>query len=165
MSEEKFTAQNLIETRIKMSLECRFDTGPLMGKFLRGLRDEKRIWATRCSACGRTMLPPARVCAECNVEAGGWLELKDEGYLMSYDVIVVPTLNPRTGEMRKVPYSVGRIVLDGGDALMWHFLDETDASRLALGKRCKAVWEEERTGRITDIKFFHVLDEFQPGFK
>ena len=160
MTEETKPTQDLIEVRIPLSLPCRFDTGPIMGRFLKGLRDEKRIWATYCKSCGRTMLPPQSVCALCNVEAAEWIELADEGYLTTFDVIMIPTINPLTGQMRKVPYSVGRIVLDGGDAMIWHFLDETDPAKLGYGKRCKAVWEEVRSGRIMDIRYFQMLEQW-----
>jgi len=165
MSNKKKPAQDLIETRITLSVPCRFDTGPLMGRLLKGLRDEKRIWATQCGCCGRTMLPPAKVCAICNLEAEEWVELADEGYLINFDLIVIPTINPLTGKMRKVPYTVGRIMLDGGDAVIWHFLDETDPDKLAYGKRCKAVWEKDRKGYVLDIKHFKVLNKWQPGIE
>ena len=160
--QEKIVKQDLIEVRTLMSLPCRFDTGPIMGRFLRGLRDEGKILATYCSGCGRTFLPPVQVCSACKDEVSEWVELSDEGYLASFDVVVIPTINPLTGEMRKVPYSVGRMVLDGGDAMMWHFLDKTDPKDLAFGKRVKAVWAEHREGRITDIVHFKVLDQIDP---
>jgi len=160
--EQKAVKQDLIEVRTLLSLPCRFDTGPVMGRFLRGLRDEKKIWGTYCENCGRTQLPPMQVCANCKEETSYWVELPDEGYLASFDVIVIPTLNPLTGEMRKVPYSVGRMVLDGGDAMIWHLLDETDIKKLVFGKRVKAVWAEHREGRIGDIVHFKVLDKIDP---
>lgn len=159
---EKIIKQELIEVRTTLSLPCRFDTGPVMGRFLKGLRDEKKIWATYCDGCGRTLLPPYDVCSVCKSEVSDWVELADEGYLASYDVILIPTINPLTGEMRKVPYTVGRMVLDGGDAMIWHFIDETDPQKLMFGKRVKAVWAEERVGRITDIVHFKLLDKIDP---
>jgi len=162
MSEGNRHGQDLIETRISLSLPCRFDTGPLMGRFLRGLR-EKKILATRCGKCGRTMLPPRQVCALCNEEASRWVELGHEGYIASFDVIMVPFIDPLTGKMKKVPFTVGRVVLDGGDAVLWHYVDETDPEKLGHGRRCRIVWNDDRRGRITDILHFQVLDELQPG--
>ena len=106
-----------------------------------------------------------QVCANCHEETSYWVELSDEGYLASYDVIVIPTINPMTGEMRKVPYAVGRMVLDGGDAMIWHLLDQTDPDKLAFGKRVKAVWTENREGRIGDIVHFHVSEDTDPKAK
>lgn len=149
--------QNLIETRIKLSVPQRFDTGPMMGHFLKALKDDKKILATKCPLCSRTLLPPRGVCSVCSVEASEWIELADEGELLVYDVVYVPTLNPLTGEMRKVPYTTCWVLLDGGDATLWHFLDETDPAKLRPGLRVKAVWSEERTGRILDISHFAIV--------
>lgn len=159
---DKTVKQELIEVRTLLSLPCRFDTGMVMGRFLRGLRDEKKILGTYCDGCGRLQLPPMQVCANCKSETSEWVRLPDTGYLASYDVIVIPTINPLTGEMRKVPYTTGRMVLDGGDAMIWHFINETDPAKLGFGKRVRAVWSDDRSGRITDILHFEVLDEIDP---
>ncbi len=45
----------------------RWSTGPVMGKFLKALRDEKRIMANVCPRCGRSQVPPREVCAVCRV--------------------------------------------------------------------------------------------------
>ena len=45
----------------------RWATGPAMGRFLRALRDEKKILANVCPNCGRSQVPPREVCAVCRV--------------------------------------------------------------------------------------------------
>jgi len=161
MAMETPTAQELIEIQELLSLPVIFSTGPTMGRFLAEIRDHKRIWANLCPKCGRTQLPPRIVCAECDVEVTEWVELKPTGTLIVYDVIYVPTINPLTGKMREVPYTTSSIQLDGGDATIMHFLDETDPKKLRVGQRVEAVFrpDGERTGSVLDILYFHVLPD------
>ena len=59
--------QELIVSRQILSIPQRFSTGPVMGRFLRELRDNQRIMANKCPKCGRHLLPPREVCAVCRV--------------------------------------------------------------------------------------------------
>ena len=148
----------LLEIRYTLNLPCRFSTGPTMGRCLKAMRDEKKLLANRCPKCGRTMLPPRIVCAVCHVEAKEWVELKDTGTLLAFDVVHVPSINPLTGKMREVPYATCTVLLDGGDAVLKHFLEEKDPDKIAIGKRVKAVWREEREGKLTDILCFRIIE-------
>jgi len=69
------TNQELIVSRQVLSIPQRFATGPVMGRFLMELRDNKRIMANKCPQCGRHLMPPREVCAICRVEATEWEEL------------------------------------------------------------------------------------------
>ena len=159
MAPEGRPVQELIEVQELMRLPLAFSTGPTMGRFLAEIRDRQRIWANKCPKCGRTQLPPRIVCAECHVEVTEWVELKTSGQIVVFDVIYVPTINPLTGKMREVPYTTGSIKLDGGDATLMHFLDETDPKKLRVGQRVEAVFRPagERTGSVLDILYFHVI--------
>jgi len=151
---------NPIEKQFTLVLPCSFSTGPFMGRFLREIKENKRFVANKCPQCGRTMLPPRIVCALCHVEAGDWVELSDKGSLVSFDIVYIPTINPMTGKMREVPYSTGNILLDGGDATIWHFLEEKDPAKIRVGMRLQAVFREEgRAGDITDIAHFRTIEE------
>ncbi len=164
MVEEKKGAQELIEIPIMFSIPQRFATGPTMGRFLRELKNGK-IVGNKCPKCGRTQLPPRIVCAECHVECTEWVDLKPTGEITIFDVTYVPTLNPLTGKMREVPYTTGNALLDGGDATLMHFFDETDPKKIRVGQRCEAVFrpENEREGKVTDILYFHVIPDEEGG--
>lgn len=159
MSDKNDEKVELVEIPQVASIPQSFATGETMGRFLAALRDEKKIYGNVCPSCGRTQIPPRIVCAVCDVEAGEWVELGPGGYLTSYDVVFVPTLNPLTGKMREVPYTTASIVLDGGDAPIMHFLDETDPAKLKLYNRVEAVYrpDGERTGNVLDIRYFRVI--------
>ena len=115
--------------------------------------------ANRCPSCGRAQLPPREVCAICHCEADEWLEVGPEGEIVTYDTVLVPTLNPLTGRMREVPYTTGNILLDGADVMLWHLLNETDPARLKTGLRVRARFREEgRRGSIHDIEHFELIE-------
>lgn len=159
MNNSKEKKVELIEIPQILSVPQTFSTGPMMGRFLAALRDEKRILGNKCSLCGRTQIPPRIVCAECNVEVSEWIELGPGGYVTSFDVVYIPTINPLTGKMREVPYATGSIVLDHGDATLMHFLDQTDPNKIKIFNRVEAVYRSdgERTGSVLDIHYFHVI--------
>ena len=152
--------QELIVLKKLLSINQRFSTGPLMGKFLRELRDHKRILGNKCPTCGRIQTPPREVCAECHVRVDELLEVGPEGVVVNYDIAYYSSPDPLTGESRETPYCSAFVLLDGctGNDIFWHEIDPKDISRLKIGARARPVWNEERKGAITDIKHFEILD-------
>jgi len=164
MSEEQ-PKQEIIVSRQVISIPQRFATGPVMGRFLEELRDNKRIMANRCPKCGRHQVPPREVCAVCRVEADQWDEVGPEGVIRHFDIVYYASPDPLSGEARDVPYAVAWILLDGchGDAYFWHFLKESDPNKVRKGLRVRAVFNEERTGASTDIKYFETVEGQDSG--
>ena len=152
--------QELIVSRQVLSISQSFSTGPIMGRFLRELRDNKRIMANVCPQCDRHLLPPREVCALCNVEAGEWEEVGPEGVIRDFDIVYYASPDPLTGETREVPYAVAWVTLDGtrGDAPLWHLLEVDDVKKVRRGLRVRAIFAEERHGAMEDIKHFEILD-------
>jgi len=157
---EKDSDQELIVSRQVLSIPQRFATGPAMGRFLRELRDNKRIMANKCPKCGRHQLPPREVCAVCRVEATEWEELGPEGTVRDFDVVYYASPDPLTGDTRETPYVACWADLDGtqGAAPLWHLLDAPDLSQVRSGLRVRVVFAEERTGRIEDIQHFEIIE-------
>ncbi|HOZ48108.1 MAG TPA: zinc ribbon domain-containing protein [Candidatus Hydrogenedentes bacterium] len=152
--------QELIVSRQVLSIPQRFSTGPVMGRFLRELRDNRRIMANRCPKCGRHQLPPREVCAVCHVEATEWDALGPEGTLRDFDVVYYASPDPLTGETRETPYVLCWADLDGtqGDAPLWHLLDPADLGRVRRGARVRVVFADEREGTTGDIKHFEIIE-------
>jgi len=69
------------------------------------------------------------------------------------------SLDPATGRPRPIPYTYGYIRMDGADNIFSHLIDETDATRLQVGMRLRAVFKPaaEMTGDIRDIRHFEVI--------
>jgi uncharacterized OB-fold protein/putative sterol carrier protein len=162
---EKAAEQELLVLRKTISVNQKFATGPVMGKFLKALK-EKKILANQCPPCGRLQLPPREVCAECRVRATGWKEVGPKGRLMVIDLVYYASPDPLTGETRETPYGSIHILLDGckGNETFWHLLRRDQIFQVKeawgeeLGTRLRPVWAEHRTGSIHDIQYFEIDD-------
>jgi uncharacterized OB-fold protein/putative sterol carrier protein len=151
--------EELVSLKQILSIPHRFATGPVMGKFLNALK-EKKILANKCPACGRHQLPAREVCAECVVRATGWEEVGPEGIITTYDIAYYASPDPLTGESREPPYCSVHVLLDGckGHETLWHEIKKEDIGKVKERVRVRPVWNEERIGAITDIKYFEVID-------
>jgi uncharacterized OB-fold protein/putative sterol carrier protein len=155
--------QELIVLRKTISVNQRFATGPVMGKFLKGLR-EKTILANRCPRCGRLQLPPREVCAVCRVRATDWVEVGPKGHLSVIEIVYYASPDPLTGETRETPYGSIHVLLDGckGNETFWHLMRPDQIFQVKetwqeeKGTRLHPVWAEHRTGSIHDIKYFEI---------
>ena len=157
------TTDELVHHEHMARFPQRWATGPVMGRFLQALRDEKKILANVCPRCGRSQVPPREVCAVCRVAVPGFEEVGPEGVLRNFDVVFYASPDPVTGQSREVPYTTCYVELDGskGGATFWHELRETDFSKIRRNIRVRAVFEEDgkRTGATSDIKYFEIIDD------
>ena len=156
------TTEELVHHEHMARFPQRWATGPVMGRFLRALRDEKKILANVCPRCGRSQVPPREVCAVCRVAVPGFEEVGPEGVLRNFDVVYYASPDPVTGQSREVPYTTCYVELDGskGGATFWHELRETDISKIRRDIRVRAVFEEDgkRKGATSDIKYFEIIE-------
>ncbi|MEK7747002.1 MAG: Zn-ribbon domain-containing OB-fold protein [Elusimicrobiota bacterium] len=123
--------------------------GETLSRFLRALRDEKKILATRCAACSRVYVPPRRSCGLCFAELADWLEVGPRGSLLSFTQALAPS---RAHPLPRPLY--GLIRLEGADTGLLHLLGEADLGELRAGMRVEPVFAEERIGSIMDIRCF-----------
>ncbi|MBA4419505.1 MAG: hypothetical protein C0392_16620, partial [Syntrophus sp. (in: bacteria)] len=150
--------QELIVLKKIISLNEKFSTGPVMGKFLKGLKD-KKIYGNKCPQCGRMQIPPREVCADCRVRVDEFLEVGPKGEVRYMDTVYYAMPDPLTGAVRETPYGSINILLDGckGNETLPHFLRKDQLEKIELGwnekkgTRVRPVWEENRTGDIWDI--------------
>ena len=127
-------------------------------KFLQELRDNKRIVGIRCPQCHKVFVPPRKVCGECFVAMDEIVPLSGEGTVNTYTVLNFGFVDPDTGLQKPVPYTWAFIDLDGADNTFIHYVEETDLDKLHVGLRVRAVYEENRTGRLLDIKHFETIE-------
>jgi uncharacterized OB-fold protein/putative sterol carrier protein len=151
--------EELIMLKQVLSIPQHFTTGPLMGKFLKELRDNRRILGNRCPKCRRIQTPPREVCAVCKVRVDEFVEIGPEGYIVNFDVVYYASPDPLTGESRETPYCIIFVLLDGctGNDVFWHQLNPAETGRVKKGARVRPVWEENRKGDLTDIKYFELI--------
>lgn len=133
-----------------------YAAGPTATRFFNELRESKRILATRCARCGRTIIPPRSFCERDFIPCDEWVEVGPSGTVQSFTV----TYEKFAG-LREPPFVVALIRLDGSTSSLAHFLGEVDpASPEALfasvkaGFRVEAVFKEIRSGSILDIDYF-----------
>jgi hypothetical protein len=155
--------QELLSIKRTISVNQKFSTGPVMGKFLNALKD-KKILANRCPKCGRIQLPAREVCAECRVRVDDWVEVGPKGQVRYMEYVYYAFPDPLTGETRETPYGMGMILLDGckGNDIFMHLIRRDQIDRIKGGRNDKSgtkvrpVWNEQRTGSIFDIKYFEI---------
>ena len=112
----------------KINVPYSWWAGDTASKFYLTLRDEKKITGTKCTACNKVFLPPRKVCPLCFTENAEWVNISDEGTVLTFSVArrqlaAIP-------QDRKVPVIWGLIKLDGADTGITHFIDEVDIAEI-----------------------------------
>ncbi len=157
------TEQELLVLKKVISVGQRFATGPVMGKFLNGLK-EKKIFANKCPQCKRLQIPPREICAECRVRVEEFVEVGPKGNVRMLEYTYYASPDPLTGKTRETPYGTAYILLDGckGHEVFAHFIRPDQLDRIELGWNerkgtiVRPVWAEHRTGSVFDIKYFEI---------
>ncbi len=133
-----------------------YHAGFYYSRFLKELRDNKRIYGVKCPRCGKVYVPPRIVCRDCFVTMEEFVEVGNEGTLLAFTVTNFPYTDTTRGEPKKIPYTAAYIKLDGSDSNIVHCLDETDEKKIKAGMRVRAVFSDTRTG-----DYFHDIDHFE----
>jgi uncharacterized OB-fold protein/putative sterol carrier protein len=155
--------EELLVLKKVISVKQRFATGPVMGKYLNGLK-EKKIYANRCPVCRRLQVPPREVCAVCRVRCEEFVEVGPKGNVRLLDTAYYASPDPLTGKTRETPYAMSYILLDGcrGQEVFAHFIRDDQLDRIQVGWNerkgtiVRPVWAEERSGKVTDIRYFEI---------
>jgi len=148
----------VLTVRYRPNAKYMWSAGVAMSRFLNELKKGKII-ATTCKKCGRIMVPPRMFCEQCFKPTDGWTYVKDTGTVNTYSVSFIAGDASRVKE----PTIVAVIDLDGASKGMGilHTMGEINWKKVKFGMKVKAVWkpEKERTGAITDIKYFKPMKE------
>ena len=102
---------------------------------------------------------PGRSAASVTSPATAGWRVGPEGTITGATVVEVPFVDPITGEERPVPYGFAFILLDGASTNIFHFVDETDRTKLGVGMRVRPRFRDVRTGSITDVEVFELIRE------
>ncbi len=138
------------------NLQYAWDDGVAIGRYLKELK-HGRIIAKKCNKCDRTMLPPRMFCERCWRITDDWVFVQDTGKVNTFAISHVDWKAGRLPKGQRY-FTPAVIEIDGASAGMGilHLLDEVDPDDIYVGMKVRAVWrpEAERTGAITDIKYF-----------
>lgn len=157
--EEHEQVEELISLKCVPSINQRFATGPYMGRWFAGLKN-KKFYASKCPACGRTQIPPREVCAWCRRRTNEYIEVGPKGVLNTADIVYYASPDPLSGKVRSTPYATIFLVIDGcspGEVFA-HELNPADIPRIKPGVRVRPVWADETTGSYKDLLYFEIDD-------
>jgi uncharacterized OB-fold protein len=147
-----------IEVPARWEVPYLHDIGETTSRFLMELRDNARLMANKCPECGRVLLPPRSFCERCFVPIKGhWVELEPNGTLEAFSIV---TKDYHFSGMPRPPYVLCLVKLGEASTSIPQMLVGVDlsdprkaAQEIKVGMPVKAVFKEQRAGRITD---FHV---------
>jgi len=140
-----------LESRVTMEFPYKHSTGPTVGRFLAGLKEQGRIWGQRVAGQG-VVVPPVGYSELDASAAGEWVEVKPTGTVTAVAKVhrAIDGLHPHPA-----PFAFVLVKLDGADTALAHVVTE-GLDRLRVGSRVEAVWKPaaERRGSIRDIAGF-----------
>src|SRR6478752_7264231 len=123
-------------------------TGPVLGRFLAGLRDG-RVVGGRTSE-GKVVVPPPEYDPVTHLQLDDFVEVSDVGTVTSWTWVPEPVKHQPLDR----PFAFALVTLDGADAPLLHALDVASPEDVSTGMRVRVRWRAERTGAITDIECF-----------
>ncbi|MBM4386816.1 MAG: Zn-ribbon domain-containing OB-fold protein [Deltaproteobacteria bacterium] len=151
LNKKEFDGADKIQYKLKA--EYAYDSGYAVGKYLQGLKEGKLL-GVHCRKCGRTLIPPRAFCELCFVPIVEWVELQDTGRVNTFSISYVKWDASRI----ETPELPAVIEIEGAspNCGILHMLGEVNPQDIRIGMRVRAVWKPaaERTGAITDIKYF-----------
>jgi uncharacterized OB-fold protein len=125
--------------------------GPVIGKFLTGLRDG-RILAVRL-ADGRVLVPPTEydptTSESVAPEGDHWIEVGPRGTVQAFTWVSEPRAGKHTLDR---PFAFALIRPDGADTALLHMVDCGSADAITVGSRVAPRWRGARVGYMTDIE-------------
>ncbi len=128
-------------------------TGPVLGRFLAGLRDGVVVGGRTSE--GTVVVPPPEYDPVTHEQLTDLVEVSDVGTVASWSWVPEPV----KGQPLDRPFAFALVTLDGADVPMLHAVDVASAADMSTGMRVRVRWAEERTGHITDIEAFVPEDD------
>src|SRR4051794_5927408 len=127
-------------------------TGPVVGRFLTGLRDGTIVGAR--TSDGAVVVPPPEFDPVTHEPVTDFVEVAPVGTVTSWTWVPEPV----KGQPFDRPFAFVLVRLDGADAPLLHALDVSSPDEVSTGMRVQVRWREERVGSITDIECFEPGD-------
>ena len=148
-------ASELITIPGRWDFEYRYFAGATASRFFAEIRDHRRIMGTRCARSGRVLVP-ARSFSDAEYEpTTDWVETGPGGLLEVFTIV-----GTKFPGLPDPPFILGYVTLDGADTAILNYIGGVDlgdldaAARMLMTRpRVKAVFKDQREGRITDFHF------------
>ncbi len=120
-------------------------TGPVLGRFLTGLRDGVVV-AGRTSD-GQVVVPPPEYDPVTHQALEDFVEVSPIGTVSSWTWVPEPVKHQPFDR----PFAYVLVTFDGATKPFLHALDVSSPDEVSTGMRVRVRWAEERVGAITDI--------------
>jgi uncharacterized protein len=133
----------------------RRSVGPVIGRFLAGLRDGQILGAR--TAGGRVLVPPSEYDPDTGEPVGDLVEVGPAGVVVTWSWVAAP--DPKAKLPLARPFAWALVRLDGADTGMLHAVDAGSTAAMRTGMRVRVRWRAERAGEVGDIECF----EPEPG--
>lgn len=146
MKEKLRHASEIRHWRDTIPVTYKYTAGVAGDRFLRELRDNQRIIASKCGSCGTRHLPPRTFCPHCFREIKDFETVSGTGKLYSYGV------SSASGKKNVI----GIVKFEGIEGGLLHRIDEVELSEIKIGMELITVFrtDGERKGSIEDIAYF-----------
>lgn len=145
-----------LEARQALEFPYKHSTGPVIGRFLAGLKEQGLIWGRRTKGLGVVVPPLGYSELDGSDDEGIWVQVADRGVVTAFAKVHQPLegLHPCT-----TPFAFVLVKLEGADTPMAHIVTD-GLDRLKVGSRVIAHWKpaEERIGSIKDIAAFRLAE-------
>ena len=142
---------DLLKQPFELGFTYTRSTGPVVGRFLTGLRN-REIIGNRASD-GRVIVPPMEYDPVTADALDEFVPVSDEGVILSWAWVS----EPREAHPMEKPFAWAMIRLKGADVPMIHCVAAPEESAVSTGARVKARWVDEPRGYITDIACFELM--------
>ena len=142
-----------LQAPVTVNFDYTRSVGPVLGRFLTGLRDG-RVVAARTSD-GRVVVPPPEYDPVTHQQTDDFVEVSPTGTVTSWTWVPEPV----AGQPFDRPFAFVLVTLDGADVPLLHALDVTSPDEVSTGMRVQVRWAAERVGAITDIECLEPLPD------
>lgn len=138
----------VLSAPLKVAFDYTRSTGPVIGRFMTGLRDRQVIGA-RVSD-GRVVVPPVEYDPVTHEQVTDFVPVSDTGTVVTWSWVSRPVAEQPFDR----PFAFALVQLDGADTPMLHAVDVDSPEAMSTGMRVRVRWADETQGRITDIACF-----------
>ncbi|WP_091041640.1 Zn-ribbon domain-containing OB-fold protein [Nocardioides sp. YR527] len=136
-----------LQAPVTVAFDYTRSTGPVIGRFLTGLRDATIVGGRL--ADGRVAVPPPEFDPVSHQAVTEFVELPDTGTVTSWTWVSEPV----AGQPFERPFAWALITVDGAGTPWLHAVDVASPDDIETGMRVRARWSEERTGSVNDLVF------------
>jgi uncharacterized OB-fold protein len=143
----KKSGDDPFEVPDKMDVFFKYSYGG-QSRFFREIFHNEKLLGSKCPSCNKVYCPPRSTCPHC-YEKTEWVPLPGTGKVEVFTVQHYST----SAFIKKVPFLVAYVRLDGTDFLIMANIEMDDVSRARAGMPVKVCFREEKSGHITDIFF------------